>query len=154
LPKRAPIWLFFLATKSKFEKARKELEGEGAKVLGVTGDVTRKADCERAVKRPVSGFGSLDGVVNNAGIIQIGPIEHMSDEDFKSAIDLHIWGPLYLSRAAMPYLKKGRVGRIANIASFGGWWPFRTWHLTRRRSSALSVCRMRCGMKSPKMECA
>ena len=100
--------------------AQKELEGMGAKVLTIHGDVTVKADCESAVKAASERFGSLDALVNNAGVIQIGPMEHMDDEDFKSAIDLHIWAPLHLSRAALPYLKRGRVGRIANIASFGG----------------------------------
>ncbi len=105
---------------SELNSARLELESEGAQVLTVVADVTRKSDCEHAVKMATERFGSLDALVNNAGVIQVGPIEHMSDEDFKSAIDLHIYAPLFLSRAAMPYLKKGRVGRIANIASFGG----------------------------------
>ncbi|RYX83769.1 SDR family oxidoreductase [bacterium] len=104
----------------ELKNAKRELEGMGVQVLTIEGDVTLKSDCEKAVKATVERFGSLDGLVNNAGIIQIGPLEHMSDEDFKSAIDLHIYGPLYLSRAALPYLKRGRIGRIANIASFGG----------------------------------
>jgi len=107
-------------SESELESAKRELEGEGAKVLTVVADVTRKADCERAVKAASERFGTLDALVNNAGIIQVAPLEHMSDDDFKSAIDLHIYAPLWMSRAAMPYLKKGRQGRIANIASFGG----------------------------------
>ena len=104
----------------ELQNARIELEAEGVQVLTVVADVTQKSDCEHAVKVAAERFGSLDALVNNAGIIQIAPIEHMSDHDFKTAIDLHIYAPLFLSRAAMPYLKRGRVGRIANIASFGG----------------------------------
>ena len=44
----------------------------------------------------------------------------MLDSDFKAAIDLHIWGPLRLTRAALPYLKRSGQGRIVNIASSGG----------------------------------
>ncbi|BCM92106.1 oxidoreductase UcpA [Abditibacteriota bacterium] len=104
----------------ELKDAKKELEGTGVKVLTIVGDVTQKSECENAVKAASERFGSLDALVNNAGVIQIGPLEHMDDDDFKAAIDLHIWGPLHLSRAALPYLKRGRVGRIANIASFGG----------------------------------
>jgi len=107
-------------SESELDTAKRELEGEGAKVLTVVADVTIKADCERAVKAASERFGSLDALVNNAGIIQVGPLEHMSDADFKSAVDLHIYAPLWMSRAALPYLKRGGVGRIANIASFGG----------------------------------
>jgi NAD(P)-dependent dehydrogenase (short-subunit alcohol dehydrogenase family) len=107
-------------SESELESAARELQSEGAKVLTVVADVTSKSDCERAVKAASERFGSLDALVNDAGIIQVGPLEHMSDDDFKSAVDLHIYAPLFMSRAALPHLKKGRVGRIANIASFGG----------------------------------
>lgn len=107
-------------SESELESAARELRGEGASVLTVVADVTGKSDCERAVKAASERFGSLDALVNDAGIIQVGPLEHMSDADFKSAIDLHIYAPLWMMRAALPYLKKGGMGRIANIASFGG----------------------------------
>jgi len=107
-------------SESELESAKRELEGEGVQVLTVVADVTKKADCERAVKAASERFGTLDALVNNAGIIQVGPLEHMNDDDFKNAIDLHIYAPLWMSRAALPYLKKGRQGRIANIASFAG----------------------------------
>ncbi len=107
-------------SESELQTAQIELEGAGAKVLTVVADLTHKSDCERAVKAASERFGSLDALVNDAGIIQVGPLEHMGDDDFKSAVDLHIYAPLWMMRAALPYLKKGGVGRIANIASFGG----------------------------------
>ncbi len=107
-------------SESELESAARELESEGARVFTVVADVTRKEECERAVRAAATRFGSLDALVNDAGVIQVGPLEHMSDDDFKSAIDLHIYAPLWMMRAALPYLKKGGVGRIANIASFGG----------------------------------
>ena len=107
-------------SESELQEAQTELERQGGKVLTVVADLTRKSDCERAVKSAFERFGSLDALVNDAGIIQVGPLEHMSDDDFTSAIDLHIYAPLWMMRAALPYLKKGGAGRIANIASFGG----------------------------------
>lgn len=101
-------------------RAARELKAMGAEVLTVVADVTDKDSAHEAIKRAIARFGHLDLLVNNAGAIQIGPLENMVDEDFKAALDLHFWASYYLCRAALPYLKKGRQGRIVNIASFGG----------------------------------
>ena len=100
--------------------AQTHLEGLGAEVLTVVADVTDPHDCITAIKRVIERFGSVDVLVNNAGIIQVGPFEHMLDSDFKAAIDIHIWAPLRLTRAALPYLKRSGQGRIVNITSVGG----------------------------------
>lgn len=100
--------------------AQTQLEAMGANVLTVVADVTDPHDDVAAINRVIERFGSVDVLINNAGIIQVGPLEHMLDSDFKAAIDLHIWGPLRLTRAALPYLKKSGQGRIVNIASSGG----------------------------------
>ncbi len=100
--------------------AQTQLEAMGAQVLTVVADVTDPHDDIAAINRVIERFGSVDVLVNNAGIIQVGPLEHMLDSDFKAAIDVHIWGPLRLTRAALPYLKRSGQGRIVNITSSGG----------------------------------
>ncbi len=104
----------------ELKTAQEQLEAMGANVLTVVADVTDPHDDIAAINRVLERFGSVDVLVNNAGIIQVGPLEHMLDSDFKAAIDLHVWGPLRLSRAALPYLKRSGQGRIVNIASSGG----------------------------------
>ena len=104
----------------ELKTAQEQLEAMGAQVLTVVADVTDPHDDIAAINRVVERFGTVDVLINNAGIIQVGPLEHMLDSDFKAAIDLHIWGPLRLSRAALPYLKRSGQGRIVNIASSGG----------------------------------
>ena len=104
----------------ELKTAQQQLEAMGANVLTVVADVTDPHDDVAAIKRVIERFGSVDVLINNAGIIQVGPLEHMLDSDFKAAIDLHIWAPLRLSRAALPYLKRSGQGRIVNIASSGG----------------------------------
>jgi short-subunit dehydrogenase len=65
-------------------------------------------------------LGPVDVLVNNAGIIQTGPVESMTLEDFKEAVDTHLWGPLYTTLAVLPEMKQRGEGRIVNIASIGG----------------------------------
>jgi NAD(P)-dependent dehydrogenase (short-subunit alcohol dehydrogenase family) len=106
---------------AELELARRELTAlGGARVLALPGDVGNRADMEWAVERAAERFGRLDVVVNNAGIIQVGPLEHMTVEDFEEAMAVHFWGPLYTTLAALPHLRRQGGGRIVNIASIGG----------------------------------
>jgi NAD(P)-dependent dehydrogenase (short-subunit alcohol dehydrogenase family) len=91
-----------------------------ADVLMAVADVRRPDDVERAVARTVERHGRIDVVINNAGIIQVGPLEHMRLADYEDAMNTHFWGPLYMVRAALPHLRRQREGRIVNISSIGG----------------------------------
>jgi NAD(P)-dependent dehydrogenase (short-subunit alcohol dehydrogenase family) len=53
-------------------------------------------------------------------VIQVGPLEHMTVEDFEEAMRVHFWGPLYATLAALPHLRKRETARIVNISSIGG----------------------------------
>lgn len=105
---------------AELERARKELEGLGAQVITIQCDVTHAEAAKDAIEQVVSHFGALDVLVNNAGIITVGPLEHMSDKEFEDTINLHIWAPLHLTRAAIPHMKQAGAGRVVNIASSGG----------------------------------
>jgi len=59
-------------------------------------------------------------LVNNAGVIQVGPLEVMTLEDFEQAMAVHFWGPLYTTCAVLPQMRARRDGRIVNISSIGG----------------------------------
>jgi NAD(P)-dependent dehydrogenase (short-subunit alcohol dehydrogenase family) len=89
-------------------------------VLKVVADVRRRYDAERAIAQALEHHGSIDVIINNAGIIQVGPIEHMTLADFEDAMNTHFWGPLYMIVAALPHMRRQGAGRIVNISSIGG----------------------------------
>jgi short-subunit dehydrogenase len=91
-----------------------------AQVLTVTADIRRQADAERLVIDAVDRYGSIDVLINNAGIIQVGPIDHMKQADYEDAMRTHFWGPLSAILAALPYMRQQGEGRIVNITSVGG----------------------------------
>ena len=103
----------------ELERARNELARSGAEVLAVPCDIAQRDQVERLVEQTVQRYGSLDVLVNNAGIIQVGPVATMTVEDFEDALGVIFWGGVYATLAALPHLRAGR-GRVVNITSIGG----------------------------------
>lgn len=101
------------------ERAAGELRRRGAAVLTLPADVGDRQQVEDAVDATVRHFGGLDVLINNAGVIEVGPLENQSLDGFGTAMNVHFWGPLYAVRAALPYLKRSR-GRVVNVASIAG----------------------------------
>ena len=102
-------------------RARRSLvEGTGADVLTVRCDIARFAEVEAAVRQVVDHHGRLDVLINCAGIIQVGPMEHMTLDDYEAAMNVHFRGPLHTMLAALPYMRRQHGGRVVNIASIGG----------------------------------
>lgn len=104
----------------ELEAARADLKRRGAEVLAVPCDVTDRAQVNEMMNIVRDRFGRIDVLVNNAGVIQVGPIEVMTVEDFEEAMKTHFWGPLYTTLAVLPEMRRRREGRIVNISSIGG----------------------------------
>jgi len=104
----------------ELDRAGRELRSLGAEVIEIVCDVRNRDDAAKAVTRCVDYFGGLDVLINNAGVIQVGPLETQTEQDFRNAIDTHFWGPFHMMQAAIPVMKTAGEGRIANIASIGG----------------------------------
>lgn len=106
-------------TASELERAKAELEKHGNRVLTVQGDVTRQEDIERALRETELTFGGLDVLANVAGVIQNGPLENITEEDFRHTMEVNAFAPLRFTRAALPYLR-ARRGRVLIVSSLGG----------------------------------
>jgi len=104
----------------ELQSAQNDLETLGAEVMTVPCDITDKQSVTQMIERVNSRFGGVDVLVNNAGIIQVGPIEVMTEEDFEHAMKVHFWGPLNTILAVLPAMRAQKSGRIVNISSIGG----------------------------------
>jgi NAD(P)-dependent dehydrogenase (short-subunit alcohol dehydrogenase family) len=91
-----------------------------ADVHTAVADVRKRYEAERAIGQTLERFGAVDVVINNAGIIQVGPLDHMKLGDYEDAMNTHFWGPLYMVLAALPHMRRQGAGRIVNISSIGG----------------------------------
>lgn len=100
--------------------AREELGAAGAEVMTISCDIRRRADVRAAIDTVLERWAAVDVLINNAGTIQVGPLEHMTPGDFENAMATHFWGPLHLMFEIVPSMRQRRFGRIVNIASIGG----------------------------------
>jgi short-subunit dehydrogenase len=100
-------------------RAREELQTAGAEVFDVICDVREQEQVNRMIEDVNTRFGQIDVLINNAGVIQVGPLEVQTQEDFENAMAIHFWAPFYTMQAVLPQMRRGGAGRIVNIASIG-----------------------------------
>ncbi|WP_231497268.1 SDR family oxidoreductase [Arthrobacter sp. MA-N2] len=94
--------------------------GENDELLAVKLDVTDPAAAEAAVQAAVARFGRIDVLVNNAGNFYAGFFEEITPEDFRAQIETTMFGPMNVTRAALPLLRAQRSGLIVTISSTAG----------------------------------
>lgn len=105
---------------AEVERARIDLETRGAEVFDAVCDVRNQDEVEHLIADVMTRFGRLDVLINNAGVIQVGPLETQTQQDFEDALAIHFWGPFYTMQAAIPKMKRAGGGRIVNVSSIGG----------------------------------
>ncbi len=98
----------------------------GDAVLPISLDVTDRGAAFAAVARAHEHFGRLDVVVNNAGYGQFGMVEELSEEEARAQIETNLFGALWITQAALPFLRAQGRGHILQVSSIGGITAFPT----------------------------
>ena len=101
-------------------KAVEELTALGGKVYGQAVNIAHAAECDAFVSNAVKELGSVDVLVNNAGITKDNLAVRMSEEDWCAVIDVNLTGTFFMSKAALKVMFKKRTGNIVNISSVVG----------------------------------
>ena len=107
-----------VATGRNIEKVT-EAVGASDNLLVVKLDVTEPGDAQAAVKATVEKFGRIDVLVNNAGNFYAGFFEEIKPENFRAQIETNLFGPVNVTRAVLPLMRKQRSGLIVTISRTG-----------------------------------
>ena len=102
------------------EESAAELRNRGLRAEGATVDITRSAEVDAAVQDVLRKEGKIDILVNNAGIIARGTILDITDEIWRSVMEVNVGGAFYWCRAVLPSMMERRFGRIVNVSSIAG----------------------------------
>jgi NADP-dependent 3-hydroxy acid dehydrogenase YdfG len=126
--------------KNRLDDLASEIETAGGTALVVEADISDRAQAEAAVEKTVERFGRLDTLVNNAGLMLLGPVVGADPDEWDRMIAVNAQGLLYTTHAALPYLLKAadegprRVADIVNISSIAGrvaWNGYGVYNLTK-----------------------
>ncbi|MDB4957406.1 MAG: Ketoacyl reductase [Myxococcales bacterium] len=132
--------------RDELERARAELAEGGGRVIALPSDITDRAQIDRLIDDVTRELGPIDVLINNAGVIQVGPMSLMTVRDYERAMATHFWGPLHLMLAAIPGMVERAQGRIVNITSIGGKLPVP--HLLPYTASKFALVGLSEGMRT------
>ncbi len=116
--------------KERLDDLAAAITTEGGRALAIEADITDRAQASGAVDKTAAELGRLDTVVNNAGVMFLGPAESAPIEEWERMVSLNLNGLLYVSHAALPHLLKAaadgerRVADLVNVSSTGGRFAF------------------------------
>jgi NADP-dependent 3-hydroxy acid dehydrogenase YdfG len=97
-----------------------QIEKDGGKALPIEADVSDHGKIEALVTQVAGQFGGLHILINNAGVMLLGPVEGADVEEWRRMIDVNLLGLLYCTREALPVIRDSGGGHIVNVSSVAG----------------------------------
>ena len=110
----------YVSSKTNVEELKSEFESKGVKTLIMQADVTDKEAIDEVVKKAIEEFGSIDVLVNNAGITRDNLLMRISEEEFDKVIEINLKGTYIVTKAVTKYMMKKRKGSMINLSSVVG----------------------------------
>ena len=107
-------------TLSDLEKVAKEIRTYGVEVIITVADVSSITSVNSAAEKVLNGFGSVDILINNAGIGKFGSFMDLEPAEWEQVLNINLMGPYYVTRAFLPQMITRKTGDIINIASTAG----------------------------------
>jgi clavulanate-9-aldehyde reductase len=104
----------------RIEALAARIEKDGGRALAVPTDVGEETQARAFVERAHAELGRLDALVNNAGVMLLGPIANAPTEEWRRMIDANVFGVLYCTHAALPLMAEQGSGHIVNVSSVAG----------------------------------
>lgn len=104
----------------RIEALAERISGDGGTALALQTDVSDEAQARAFVQRAHADLGRLDVLVNNAGVMLLGPIADAPTEEWRRMIDANVYGVLYCTHAALPLMREQGSGHIVNVSSVAG----------------------------------
>jgi NADP-dependent 3-hydroxy acid dehydrogenase YdfG len=104
----------------RIEVLAERITRDGGRAVAVPADVGDEAQARTFVERTHAELGRLDVLVNNAGVMLLGPIANAPTEEWRRMIHANVFGVLYCTHAALPLMAEQRSGHIVNVSSVAG----------------------------------
>jgi NADP-dependent 3-hydroxy acid dehydrogenase YdfG len=104
----------------RIEALAQRIVADGGRAIAVQTDVGEESQAQAFVRRAHSELGRLDVLVNNAGVMLLGPIENAPTEEWRQMIHANVYGVLYCTHAALPLMREQGSGHIVNVSSVAG----------------------------------
>jgi NAD(P)-dependent dehydrogenase (short-subunit alcohol dehydrogenase family) len=120
LAKKGARLALLARSSDELDEARRQVEELGGEAHTIACNVADRDELVAALNLILEHFGQINVLINNAGAIQVGPLEHMRVEDFQASLDVHFWAPLHAIWTVLPHMRERGHGRIVNISSIGG----------------------------------
>jgi NAD(P)-dependent dehydrogenase (short-subunit alcohol dehydrogenase family) len=115
----ARIAISYLSNKAAAQQSLRQLQALGADCVAVETDVTDPTKAEQLVNTVAERYGRIDILVNNVGGFRWGALAESSLDEWQSIFDSNLRSVLYVSRAALSHMRRGRWGRIVNMGAVG-----------------------------------
>jgi NADP-dependent 3-hydroxy acid dehydrogenase YdfG len=101
-------------------RVAERIEAAGGEALAIPTDVTDEQQARSFIEATNERFGRLDALVNNAGVMHLGPIDGAPTEEWRTMVAVNVFGVLYCTHAALPFMREQGEGHIVNVSSVGG----------------------------------